>query len=163
MRQAKSPDLLKQGAIAMALLDTGFDGLKYELQEEVRKGARIKVVGVGGGGSNAVARMIHEGLEGVEFHIMNTDVQALESSIVPNKLQIGTRVTSGLGAGSDPGIGRKAALEDTERIIELLQGADMVFVTAGLGGGTGAEIGRASCRERVESSAVGVSVSIKKR
>ena len=122
----------------MALLDTGFDGLKYELQEEVRKGARIKVVGVGGGGSNAVARMIHEGLEGVEFHIMNTDVQALESSIVPNKLQIGTRVTSGLGAGSDPGIGRKAALEDTERIIELLQGADMVFVTAGLGGGTGA-------------------------
>src|SRR5713226_9503587 len=122
----------------MALLDTGFDGLKYELQEEVQKGARIKVVGVGGGGSNAVARMIHEGLEGVEFHIMNTDVQALESSIVPNKLQIGTRVTSGLGAGSDPGIGRKAALEDTERIIELLQGADMVFVTAGLGGGTGA-------------------------
>ena len=122
----------------MALLDTSYDGLKYELQEEIRKGARIKVVGVGGGGSNAVARMIHEGLEGVEFHIMNTDVQALESSIVPNKLQIGTKVTSGLGAGSDPGIGRKAALEDTERIIELLQGADMVFVTAGLGGGTGA-------------------------
>src|SRR5229473_1907079 len=122
----------------MALLDVSFDRLKYELQEESRKGARIKVVGVGGGGSNAVARMIHEGLEGVEFHVMNTDVQALESSSVPNKLQIGTRVTSGLGAGSDPGIGRKAALEDTERIIELLQGADMVFVTAGLGGGTGA-------------------------
>src|ERR1700674_840861 len=122
----------------MALLDTGFDHLKYELQEESRKGARIKVVGVGGGGSNAVARMIHEGLEGVEFHIMNTDVQALESSIVPNKLQIGTKITGGLGAGSDPAVGRQAALEDTERIIELLQGADMVFVTAGLGGGTGA-------------------------
>ncbi len=122
----------------MALLDTGFDHLKYELQEESRKGARIKVVGVGGGGSNAVARMIHEGLEGVEFHVMNTDVQALESSIVPNKLQIGTKITGGLGAGSDPSVGRQAALEDTERIIELLQGADMVFVTAGLGGGTGA-------------------------
>src|SRR6202171_1200647 len=122
----------------MALLDVSFDRLKYELQEETRKGARIKVVGVGGGGSNAVARMIHEGLEGVEFHVMNTDVQALESSIVPNKLQIGTKITGGLGAGSDPAVGRQAALEDTERIIELLQGADMVFVTAGLGGGTGA-------------------------
>ena len=122
----------------MALLDSGFDRLKFELKEESRKGARIKVVGVGGGGSNAVARMIHEGLEGVEFHIMNTDVQALESSIVPNKLQIGTKITGGLGAGSDPAVGRQAALEDTERIIELLQGADMVFVTAGLGGGTGA-------------------------
>ncbi|HVP45205.1 MAG TPA: cell division protein FtsZ [Bryobacteraceae bacterium] len=122
----------------MALLDAGFDRLKYELQEESRKGARIKVVGVGGGGSNAVARMIHEGLEGVEFHVMNTDVQALEASIVPNKLQIGVKITGGLGAGSDPAVGRQAALEDTERIIELLQGADMVFVTAGLGGGTGA-------------------------
>lgn len=122
----------------MALLDSGFDRLKFELQEESRKGARIKVVGVGGGGSNAVARMIHEGLEGVEFHILNTDVQALESSVVPNKLQIGTKITGGLGAGSDPAVGRQAALEDTERIIELLQGADMVFVTAGLGGGTGA-------------------------
>jgi cell division protein FtsZ len=122
----------------MALLESGFDRLKFELQEESRKGARIKVVGVGGGGSNAVARMIHEGLEGVEFHILNTDVQALESSIVPNKLQIGTKITGGLGAGSDPSVGRQAALEDTERIIELLQGSDMVFVTAGLGGGTGA-------------------------
>ncbi len=122
----------------MALLDSGFDRLKFELQEESRKGARIKVVGVGGGGSNAVARMIHEGLEGVEFHILNTDVQALESSLVPNKLQIGAKITGGLGAGSDPAVGRQAALEDTEHIIELLQGADMVFVTAGLGGGTGA-------------------------
>jgi cell division protein FtsZ len=122
----------------MALLDTGFEHLKYEFQEESRKGARIKVVGVGGGGSNAVARMIHEGLEGVQFYILNTDIQALESSIVTNKLQIGAKITGGLGAGSDPAVGRQAALEDTERIIELLQGADMVFVTAGLGGGTGA-------------------------
>ena len=87
----------------MALLDAGFDRLKYEIQEESRKGARIKVVGVGGGGSNAVARMMQEGLDGVEFYVMNTDVQALASSPVPNKLQIGTKITNGLGAGSDPG------------------------------------------------------------
>jgi len=110
--------------------------LKYEIQEEFR-GARIKVVGVGGGGSNAVARMIDEGLEGVDFHIMNTDVQALASSGAPNKLQIGAKVTGGLGAGSDPMVGRQAALEDTDKILEILEGTDMVFVTAGLGGGTG--------------------------
>jgi cell division protein FtsZ len=80
---------------------------------------------------------MNEGLTGVEFHILNTDVQALKASPVPNKLAIGAKVTSGLGAGSDPGLGRQAALEDTERIIEVLEGADMVFVTAGLGGGTG--------------------------
>ena len=99
----------------MALLDAGFDRLKYELQEETRKGARIKVVGVGGGGSNAVARMIHEGLEGVEFHIMNTDVQALEASIVPNKLQIGVKITGGLGAGSDPADRRATSLRTAIR------------------------------------------------
>ena len=81
--------------------------------------------------------MMKEGLNGVEFHVLNTDMQALEASPVPNKLAIGRKVTNGLGAGSDPAIGRLAALEDTERIIELLEGADMVFVTAGLGGGTG--------------------------
>jgi cell division protein FtsZ len=117
----------------MGLLDAD---LKYEIQEEFR-GARIKVVGVGGGGSNAVARMIDEGLEGVDFHIINTDAQALASSTAPNKLQIGAKITNGLGAGSDPSIGRRAALEDTERILEILEGTDMVFVTAGLGGGTG--------------------------
>jgi cell division protein FtsZ len=100
-------------------------------------GTKIKVIGVGGGGSNAVARMMNEGLTGVEFHILNTDVQALNASPVPNKLAIGSKVTSGLGAGSDPAVGRQAALEDTERIIDVLEGADMVFVTAGLGGGTG--------------------------
>src|SRR5579862_2356303 len=114
------------------------DALKFAIQEEVLAGTKIKVVGVGGGGSNAVARMMNEGLQGVEFHILNTDVQALNASQVPNKLAIGSKVTNGLGAGSDPGLGRQAALEDTERIIEVLEGADMVFVTAGLGGGTGA-------------------------
>jgi cell division protein FtsZ len=110
--------------------------LKYEIEEEFR-GARIKVIGVGGGGSNAVARMIAEGLEGVEFHIMNTDLQALMASTAPHKLQLGAKVTNGLGAGSDPEVGRRAALEDTDKIVEILEGADMVFVTAGLGGGTG--------------------------
>jgi cell division protein FtsZ len=114
------------------------DILKYELQDEARKGARIKVIGVGGGGSNAVGRMFEEGLEGVEFYVMNTDAQALETSRVPNKVQIGEKITHGLGAGSDPAIGRQAALEDTERILAILEGADLVFVTAGLGGGTGA-------------------------
>src|SRR5580704_3680322 len=113
------------------------DALKFAIQEEVLAGTKIKVVGVGGGGSNAVARMMNEGLQGVEFHILNTDVQALNASQVPNKLAIGSKVTNGLGAGSDPGLGSQAALEDTERIIEVLEGADMVFVTAGLGGGTG--------------------------
>jgi len=113
------------------------DALKFAIQEEVLAGTKIKVVGVGGGGSNAVARMMNEGLQGVEFHILNTDVQALNASQVPNKLAIGSKVTNGLGAGSDPALGRQAALEDTERIIEVLEGADMVFVTAGLGGGTG--------------------------
>src|SRR5215467_6664519 len=113
------------------------DALKFAIQEEALLGTKIKVIGVGGGGSNAVARMIDEGLTGVEFHILNTDVQALNASSVPNKLAIGAKVTNGLGAGSDPSMGRQAALEDTERIIEVLEGADMVFVTAGLGGGTG--------------------------
>ena len=114
------------------------DDLKYELQDETRKGARIKVIGIGGGGSNAVGRMYEEGLDGVEFYIINTDAQALAASSVPNKIQIGTRVTDGLGAGSDPAIGRQAALEDTERILSILEGADLIFITAGLGGGTGA-------------------------
>jgi cell division protein FtsZ len=113
------------------------DDLKYLIEEEAQLGTRIKVVGVGGGGSNAVARMIQDGLAGIEFHILNTDKQALAASPVTNKLAIGKKLTSGLGAGADPSVGRQAALEDTEQIIEILEGADMVFVTAGLGGGTG--------------------------
>ena len=111
--------------------------LKYELEEEARCGTRIKVIGVGGGGCNAVARMVAEGLPGVEFYAMNTDAQALSACNVPNKLQLGAKMTNGLGAGANPEIGRQAALENTDRIVELLQGADMVFVTAGMGGGTG--------------------------
>ena len=113
------------------------NGLKFVMQEEEAPKTRIRVFGVGGGGSNAVARMVDAGLSGVEFCVLNTDAQALEASPVPRKLSIGAKITHGLGAGSDPEVGRQAALEDTEKIIELLEGADMVFVTAGLGGGTG--------------------------
>ena len=113
------------------------DDLKYLIEEEAHLGTRIKVVGVGGGGSNAVTRMLQDGLAGVEFYILNTDKQALAASPVASKLPIGKKLTSGLGAGADPSVGRQAALEDTEQIIEILEGADMVFVTAGLGGGTG--------------------------
>jgi cell division protein FtsZ len=114
------------------------DVLKFEMQDDARRGARIKVIGVGGGGANAVGRMYEEGLDGVEFYVMNTDAQALGASKVPNRIQIGEKITHGLGAGSDPAIGRQAALEDTERILSILEGADLVFVAAGLGGGTGA-------------------------
>src|SRR5579872_6328397 len=112
-------------------------GLKFMIEEEPAPRTRIRVFGVGGGGSNAVARMMDQGLRGVEFCVLNTDAQALEVSPVPSKLAIGSKITNGLGAGSDPSVGRQAALEDTEKIIDLLEGADMVFVTAGLGGGTG--------------------------
>ncbi|HXJ44812.1 MAG TPA: cell division protein FtsZ [Bryobacteraceae bacterium] len=111
---------------------------KFELQEETRRGARIKVIGVGGGGTNSVARLLMDGMDGVEFYAINTDAQALNSSNVPNRVQIGEKITNGLGAGSDPAVGRQAALEDTARICAILEGADLVFVTAGLGGGTGA-------------------------
>jgi cell division protein FtsZ len=113
------------------------DPLKFEIQEESLGGTRIKVIGIGGGGSNAVNRMIEAGLGGVDFYVMNTDAQALRASKCPNRIAIGARITHGLGAGSDPEIGRQAALEDTDRIVEVLEGADMVFVAAGLGGGTG--------------------------
>ncbi|HUK19885.1 MAG TPA: cell division protein FtsZ [Bryobacteraceae bacterium] len=121
----------------MGLIDSDIDDLKYEIDDEAHHGTRIKVVGVGGGGCNAVARMVAEGLEGVEFFAMNTDLQALTACQVPNKLQLGAKMTNGLGAGANPEIGKQAALENTDRIVEMLQGSDMVFVTAGLGGGTG--------------------------
>jgi cell division protein FtsZ len=113
------------------------DLLRMTLDEEARIGARIKVVGVGGGGSNAVTRMVNAGITGVEFIVVNTDAQALRANPAPIKIQIGSKLTKGLGAGADPNVGRQAALEDTDELIQALSGADMVFVTTGLGGGTG--------------------------
>jgi cell division protein FtsZ len=111
--------------------------LKFRFDEDRLPPAKIKVVGVGGAGGNAVNRMIQAKIGGVEFIAANTDIQALRNSIASIKLQIGTKLTNGLGCGAIPEKGKQAALEDTERIIELLDGADMVFVTAGMGGGTG--------------------------
>ncbi len=111
--------------------------LRLTLDEASRAGARIKVIGVGGGGNNAVNRMVKEGLDGVEFIVANTDMQALRVNAAPVKLQLGAKLTKGLGAGADPNVGRQAALEDTDQLIQTLDGADMVFVTTGLGGGTG--------------------------
>jgi cell division protein FtsZ len=113
------------------------DDIRIHYHDEIPHGAKIKVIGVGGGGNNAVNRMIAAKVEGVEFIAANTDVQALQVSNAPVKLQLGVKLTSGLGAGSNPDVGRRAALEDSDKIIEALEGADMVFVTAGLGGGTG--------------------------
>ena len=111
-------------------------GIRMSFSEELQP-AKLKVIGVGGGGCNAVNRMIRAKLEGVEFITANTDLQALKLSQAPVKLQLGAKLTKGLGAGANPEIGRKAALEDTEKIIEALEGADMIFITSGLGGGTG--------------------------
>ncbi len=111
--------------------------MAISLEMEPEKMANIKVIGIGGGGSNAVGRMVASGMNGVEFIVVNTDSQALRHSPVELKLQIGEKLTKGLGAGADPEKGRKAAIEDTDRLLQQLQGADMVFLTAGLGGGTG--------------------------
>jgi cell division protein FtsZ len=113
------------------------EAIRIQFHDEIPHGARIKVIGVGGGGGNAINRMIEAKVEGVEFITANTDVQALKLSQAPVKLQLGVRLTAGLGAGANPDVGRRAALEDSDKIIEALEGADMVFVTAGLGGGTG--------------------------
>ena len=113
------------------------NGLRICFNEEARNDARIKVIGVGGGGNNAVNRMIDSGMEHIEFIVANTDLQALRMSRAATKIQLGVKLTNGLGAGANPEIGRKAALEDSDKIIEVLEGADMIFVTAGLGGGTG--------------------------
>jgi cell division protein FtsZ len=111
-------------------------GIRMSFSEELSP-AKIKVIGVGGGGCNAVNRMIRAKVEGVEFITANTDLQALKLSQAPVKLQLGAKLTKGLGAGANPEVGRKAALEDTEKIIEALEGSDMIFITSGLGGGTG--------------------------
>src|SRR6188474_1162109 len=109
----------------------------FELVERLAPNAVIKVIGVGGGGGNAVAHMVNAGVDGVEFITANTDSQAIKQSGAKAILQLGGNVTKGLGAGANPEVGRQAALEDRERIVEMLQGADMVFITAGMGGGTG--------------------------
>ncbi len=122
----------------MILLDeneSNEEQLRISIETELP--ATIKVVGVGGGGGNAVNRMIQSGIKGVEFIVANTDVQAMKGSLAPTKIQLGAQLTKGLGAGANPEIGRQAALEDTEKIIEQLQGADMIFITSGMGGGTG--------------------------
>src|SRR5881227_3816160 len=113
------------------------EDIRISFNEEPRNAARIKVIGVGGGGSNAVNRMIDAKVEGVEFVVANTDLQALQMAKAAHKIQLGVKLTNGLGAGANPEVGRRAALEDSDQIIEALEGADMIFVTAGLGGGTG--------------------------
>ncbi|HVP52273.1 MAG TPA: cell division protein FtsZ [Terriglobales bacterium] len=111
--------------------------IRIQFHDDARNQAKIKVIGVGGGGSNAVNRMIDAKVEGVQFVVANTDLQALQMARAPVKIQLGVKLTNGLGAGANPEVGRKGALEDADKVIEALEGADMVFVTAGLGGGTG--------------------------
>ncbi len=115
--------------------------ISIEFADDAELHARIKVVGVGGSGGNALNTMIRRGLDGVEFIAANTDAQALDRSLAPVKIQLGLELTRGLGAGGNPDVGRKAALEDVQRLSEVLEGADMVFVTAGMGGGTGSGAG----------------------
>ena len=110
---------------------------EWEIVEENKGNAIIKVIGVGGGGGNAVQHMVEEGINGAEFISINTDKQALDKNKAPHKFILGKEITDGLGAGANPDIGREAALEDRDRLTEMLKGTDMVFITAGMGGGTG--------------------------
>jgi cell division protein FtsZ len=137
------------------------NGITMFIDEPPITGARIKVIGVGGGGSNAVNRMIEAGIKGVEFIVANTDVQALNSSKAPIKIQLGSRLTRGLGAGADPNIGRDAALEDHEKILDVLEDSDMVFVTTGLGGGTGTGAAPVIASLAIEIGALTVAVVTK--
>lgn len=132
-----------------------------ELAKEECFGANLKVIGVGGGGGNAVGTMIASRMQGVDFFIINTDIQALRASSITNKLQIGASLTKGLGAGSNPDTGKKAALEDSERIGELFENTDMVFVTAGMGGGTGTGAAPIIARLAKEKGALTVGVVTK--
>jgi cell division protein FtsZ len=135
--------------------------IRISFNEEARNDAKIKVIGVGGGGGNAVNRMIDAGVDGIEFIVANTDLQALRMSHAPVKLQLGVKLTNGLGAGANPEVGRKAALEDSDKIIEALEGADMVFVTTGLGGGTGTGAAPIIASLAVEMGALTVAVVTK--
>ncbi|MGI8556379.1 MAG: cell division protein FtsZ [Pyrinomonadaceae bacterium] len=137
------------------------NAIKIFMDEPPITGARIKVIGVGGGGSNAVNRMIEAGVKGVEFIVANTDVQALNNSKAPIKIQLGSKLTRGLGAGADPNIGREAALEDHEKILDVLEDSDMVFVTTGLGGGTGTGAAPVIASLAIELGALTVAVVTK--
>ncbi len=136
-------------------------GMMLQFADEVVTGAKIIVIGVGGGGSNAVNRMIEAGIKGVQFIVVNTDVQALNDSRAPIKIQLGSELTRGLGAGANPTIGRQAAIEDTEKIMDVLEGADMVFVTTGLGGGTGTGAAPVIAALAIELGALTVAVVTK--
>lgn len=136
-------------------------GIKMFIDEPPITGARIKVIGVGGGGGNAVNRMIEAGIKGVEFIVANTDLQALNASKAPLKIQLGSKSTRGLGAGSNPEVGREAALEDHEKLLDVLEGSDMVFVTAGLGGGTGTGAAPVVASLAIELGALTVAVVTK--
>lgn len=142
-------------------LQMQLSGLKMFIDEPPITGARIKVIGVGGGGGNAVNRMIEAGIQGVEFIVANTDLQALNASAAPMKIQLGGKSTRGLGAGSNPDVGRAAALEDHEKLLDVLEGADMVFVTAGLGGGTGTGAAPVVASLAIELGALTVAVVTK--
>ncbi len=135
--------------------------INIAFEESPNTGARIVVIGVGGGGSNAVNRMIDAGIKGVEFIVVNTDVQALNDSKAPVKIQLGSDLTRGLGAGANPKIGREAAIADTDKIIDVLEGADMVFVTTGLGGGTGTGAAPVIAALAIELGALTVAVVTK--
>ena len=141
--------------------DTHKTGLKMFIDEPPITGARIKVIGVGGGGGNAVNRMIEAGVQGVEYIVANTDLQALNASAAPIKIQLGSKSTRGLGAGANPEVGRAAALEDHEKLLDVLEGADMVFVTAGLGGGTGTGAAPVVASLAIELGALTVAVVTK--
>src|SRR5436853_338846 len=133
----------------------------FDDSEQPISGASIKVVGIGGGGGNAINRMIEAGIQGVQFLVANTDLQSLKASQASVKIQIGEKLTRGLGVGGDPEKGRQSALEDTEKIIEALEGADMVFITAGLGGGTGTGAGPIIASLATELGALTVAVVTK--
>jgi len=133
----------------------------FEIHEVKGQQARIKVIGVGGAGGNAINTMIASNLQGVEFIAVNTDTQALETSLAPVKVQIGNNLTRGLGAGSDPQLGKEAALEDKTAIAEVIEGADMVFITAGMGGGTGTGAGPVIAEIAKELGAITVAVITK--
>ena len=135
--------------------------LNMSFEETPAIGAKIIVIGVGGGGNNAVNRMIEAGIKGVEFIVVNTDVQSLNDSNAPVKIQIGGELTRGLGAGANPKVGRQAAIEDTDKIIDVLQDADMVFVTTGLGGGTGTGAAPVIAALAIELGALTVAVVTK--